>query len=247
MKTVAELMAGVLRKSGVTASPEEKRARQEAYDAAWKAAQEAAARRRDDTFGLHLGRCGVSERLVDDASRPGLLETDALRAARQWLESSEGHLVLAGWTGAGKSVAAAWTFRGALRTAAWGQFDEQEWDENQCLWLPYGVLARLSDFADEDKRLFARACGVRWLVVDDVGLGDAAEPAPHVRAKLELLADARDAPGVRTTWTTNRSCRKGVRGEPSEFARFVGQRIYSRIGRSVVVVDCGTQDLRRQR
>jgi hypothetical protein len=250
MKSVAELLAGAVQRgrvpTGVT-SPEDFAAREATYNAAKAKAEQEAARRRDESFALHLARCGAPERVQRDAAAPGLSETDALRAARRWVDSDAGHLVLSGWTGTGKSVAAAWALRGALRVAGWAHFGELEWDSEAAMWLPFGELARLSDYEERDRATFARARRVRWLVLDDVGLGSAAECPPHVASRLELLADDRDAPGRRTVWTTNKTLRRPREDEPHELARYVGQRIYSRISRSVLPVDCGTTDLRRQK
>jgi DNA replication protein DnaC len=105
---------------------------------------------------------------------------------------------------------------------------------------------RVAEMPVGDRTLFEDACRVRCVVLDEVGTEPDEVLETRNRRLLEELVDRRDNPGKVTAFTTNLSMQPAGEG-PSDFARFVGARIVSRIMRSAMLRDCGQADLRRGR
>jgi len=243
-RTNETLPVGTLLRRFAVWTPEMRAQKQREHDIAAANERATAAGHRLDMFSKHLERCGVARQVARDSGEERLAETAALREMEQWLWGDERHLLLSGGTGAGKSVAASRALSVSVRRAGYANYDSCAWSERGALWLPFGELCRLSDYEDADKNTLRFAQRVPMLVLDDVGTGDAVALTPRERQRLEELADHRDDPERRTVWTTNLSIKRAP-DAPSEFGRFVGSRVSSRIARSVRAVDCGKQDMRR--
>lgn len=231
-------------------SPEEKHRREAERIVREKAEREEHAQRQHALWIEHVAKCGAPPRVVEAMQH--LRDTAAVNAARACLDSHKQNLVLSGWTGTGKTVAACLLFGAARSRETRTGLDLLEWDAEQGLFVDFRRLLRVTDtlrfnradtLPPAERRLFEDACRVRVLVLDEVG----GEPGEGLEKRhkqlLEELADRRDAPGRLTAYTTNLSLQRD--GEkPSDFGAFVGPRVVSRIGRSCVLRDCGTRDLR---
>lgn len=261
MKTPAEIMAAapgrlaeILRRgiNGERRTPQEI----ERLEAEWaeqeRAERAAHAERQRAEWFEHLARCGAPDRVHAEAAR-NLVDTPAVKAARACLNDRKQSLVLSGWTGTGKTVAACLLFGAARRVETRTGYGLREWDASRGLFVDFRRLLRVtdslrfnraSDMPPADRRLFEDACRVQVLVLDEVGGEPGEDLDKRHKALLEELVNHRDAPGRVTGYTTNLSIhRKGE--QPSDFAAFIGARNMSRIGRSCIVQDCGTRDMRQ--
>lgn len=260
MKTPAEIMgsapgrvADLFRRAikGEKRTPEEL----ERLEAEWaqqeKAERAAHLERQRAEWLEHLARCGAPQRAVEAAK--AIRDTPAVKAARECLAKHRQSLVLSGWTGTGKTVAACLLFGAARRVETRTGYGLREWDASRGLFVDFRRLLRVtdslrfnraSDMPPADRRLFEDACRVQVLVLDEVGGEPGEELDKRHKQLLEELVNHRDAPGRTTGYTTNLSIhRKGE--QPSDFAAFIGARNMSRIGRSCIVQDCGTRDMRQ--
>jgi DNA replication protein DnaC len=242
MKHTGDILRDIL--AGIRRSPDDREKAQAEYDAWALAQKEQHEAKQKALWADHLRQCGAPDRAVEALSGP-YRQTLAVQAAERWLKSDKGFLLLAGWTGCGKTAAACLAFREATRLASRLQEPLPEWDSWGALFLRFTALKRLSDFDQEDQALFAKACRVRVLVLDDVALAPGEELTPRIREYVEDLFEARDARGKRTAITTNLSVEKEG-DKPSAIARCLGPRVVSRMARGLVVQDCGREDLRRQ-
>ena len=158
-----------------------------------------------------LESAGVGARSLEAAS--AALDTEAMRATRDWLESGATWLVLCGARGTGKTVAATWAVREAVRTGGTAAFRRAS------------ELAKLSMF-DEGAKEMTRLRGVGLLVLDDYGAEVASD---YARAQLHELLDARHEDFGRTVLTSNLAWR-GV-------AERMGERLTDRLQQSGRVVE----------
>lgn len=149
-----------------------------------------------------------------------LTRTKALRAVVRWYRASDPPptLVLAGDTGTGKSTAAAWWLAQAGGILERATAVATAWDS--------------STVSAQDRR--EAVCGVRCLVLDDVGT----EPGRYREPMAEALREVVEArQSLRTIVTTNLT-----REQLS--ARYPDGRLDSRLSRVAWVV-CDGEDLRR--
>ncbi|MBZ4395148.1 hypothetical protein [Myxococcus sp. AS-1-15] len=200
-----------------------------------------------DAWPLHLKLCGAPAEAVVALSGDKVLETPALRAARQLLQQGLRTLLLSGGTGVGKTTGACHLFHAAVRTETRTGQRLQEWDASAGLFLRWSQLKRVSDYETEDRFLLQRAHRARVLVLDDLGGLPGEVVGPRHRELLEELVDRRDRPGMVTAYTTNLSVRRDAERAGSDFSEHVGARVVSRMCRqgTFLLHDCGTRDLRR--
>lgn len=239
MKPIADVLRDAIAHRNTAVDPKA----QAEYDAWLKAQRERHEAEQAALWPEHVRRCGAGDREVE-AHRRGIVSKLATEAAARWLKTDACFLLLSGHTGAGKTVAACFAFKTAVRLATRLQEPLPEWDGFAGAFVKFTRLRRLSDFDNGDRQLLAKMKGVRALVLDDVGGAPGEEMPPRLRDVFEEIIDARDARGKRTAITTNLGLER--RDGMSDFARFVGDRIVSRMGRGVVAQSCGVEDLRRR-
>ncbi|AAK94355.1 hypothetical protein Mx8p20 [Myxococcus phage Mx8] len=216
----------------------------QAQEAKERAQHEAA---QAETWPMHLRLCGAPAEAAKVLGAAGVLDTPALRAAREALADGKRTLLLSGHTGAGKTLGACHLFRAAVRVETRTGQRLREWDASSGLFLRWTQLKRLSDYAQEDRLLYQRACTVRVLVLDDLGGMPGETLGTRHRELLEELVDRRDRPGLVTGYTTNLGLHR-QESAPSDFSAFVGARVVSRMCRqgTYLLRDCGTRDLRKE-
>lgn len=132
-----------------------------------------------------LMRSGAGQRSI--TATDAIEECDAMKAAREWMSTGGGTLLLAGSPGTGKTVAATWCVREVCQGGEVGYFRRAT------------EIARLSSFdsgAEEIDRL--RDCAL--LVVDDLG---SENMTGHARGLLFEILDHRHESYLRTVITTN--------------------------------------------
>lgn len=241
MKPIADVLRDAIARRNVAKDPNA----QAEYDAFLAAERKQHEAQQRAIWPDHLRQCGAPERVVE-AHRKGVIPTAALETAERWLNSDKGFLVLSGHTGCGKTVAACLAFRKAQRLATRLQEPLPEWDSWSGSFVRFTQLRRLSDFDASDRALLQKAANCRALVLDDVGGAPGEEMPPRLRDVFEELVDRRDAAGKRTAITTNLSLQRGGPDNGSDFGRFIGGRILSRLSRGVVAMECGVEDLRRR-
>ena len=193
----------------------------------------------------HVRQCGAHGRTVEAFAKGIDPEEPATVFAERWLKSDKNFLVLSGHTGVGKTVSACLVFRRAVRLATRLQEPLPEWDGWNGAFVMFSQLRRLSDFHEDDRALLAKAKRVRALVLDDVGGAPGEVMPPRLREVFEELIDFRDSEGKWTAITTNLGLKSGEDGR-SDFGRFVGDRVLSRLSRGMMAKECGVKDLRRR-
>lgn len=193
----------------------------------------------------HLARCGLPER-ARTAILAGHKRTLAVEGVERFIASGRAFCALAGVPGAGKTVAAGLLLRLAKREATRYEIPLEEWDSSAGLYVRLSRLERLSDYDEADKDFWARACRARVVILDEVGFRPGESMSQRTQSRFDELIDARDSDRQKTVLCSNLSFRPGDGEEVGQLQRFVGERAVSRLTRSCVLQDCGTEDLRRQ-
>lgn len=151
---------------------------------------------------------------VEDGAK--LVDTDAVRAAREWTFASAPVLILAGTVGTGKSLAAAWALWDRLvMTSPVNMHTGQKIPPDGRLWISAQDVCNLNPQWSPDRAELDHLKAVPFLVVDDVGAEDG------VAAKIDALICSRCADGLRTIVTTNL-------GVPDFVGRY-GERLRDRV------------------
>lgn len=184
-------------------------------DREWIPAEERRRAERDSALG-RLARNEVPERIRVMLVDGPVSETSAVRAVRDWIAGKQTFLVLAGGTGAGKTLAACLSLMGRP-----GVFERAV------------SAGRLGLYGEDDVARMRMLRRAKTLVLDDLG----AEFAGDVwRAQFDELIDERYGDRLRTVITTNLS--------PAALKERYGARVADRIRHDGQVVACGSESLR---
>lgn len=146
-----------------------------------------------------------------------LVETTALREAREWRSSSSPLIVLAGVVGTGKSLAAAWLVQQRWLACCAAPPGDQLRLGGLPIWLGAPLLSRVSTWGDGAAKI-ASWRETMLLVLDDLGVEDASD---RTNALLDDLVNHRSENGLATIITTNVG--------PGAFVKRYGVRIRDRV------------------
>lgn len=166
---------------------------------------------------------GVPDLAIQHSRAPE--DTEATRAARQFLQGTQTFLVLCGERGLGKTTAAAVVVREYLRRDALTSRPTSADPPAPALFERATSFARMSAYDAEDRRYFESLCRARLLVLDDVGTETLAGVAT---ALLDELVDTRYGHRRRMVITSNLS--------PAAIRARYGERIADRLRESGLVV-----------
>jgi DNA replication protein DnaC len=154
-----------------------------------------------------LAAIGVPGRIGDALAEGTLIETPAVAAARSWLKTKAGILVLSGTVGCGKSVAAAWLLANnfsvevprlaGVEPSDWTPPPLRTWRTGA--WVAAAALVEASDFAPEFWKPIRKA---ELVVIDEAGAERLDAKGRALGNFTELLRRRYDD-GRRTVVTTN--------------------------------------------
>lgn len=165
-----------------------------------------------------------------------MYETEALRYAREFLESGQTFLVLIGEADRGKTQAACWWLREYCR-AHWGWWRAAAacYFENRPSSDPAFTTARAIQRRQFEKSAVNDLLDAQALVLDDLGV-EAREKGEWFTALVDEIFDVRYGQRRPTVVTTNLTW--------DELRRRYGRRVEGRLTESGRVVGCGGPSLR---